>query len=95
MFFTGQDAEQLYGRVELGKGPLVNALFPLYFKVSLQPSIVPGRSAALLLHPGVETECLKDVEYYALWAGAVYIAWCSAWCFGCVGLPVGTFLRAT
>ena len=42
VFFTGQDAEQLYGRVELGKGPLGNALYPLYFRVSLQPSIVPG-----------------------------------------------------
>ena len=42
MFFTGEDPDEVYGRALLGKGPLVNAVYPLYFHVSLQPSIVPG-----------------------------------------------------
>lgn len=61
VFFTGQDAEQLYGRVELGKGPLGNALYPLYFRVNLQPSIVPGMSADPR-SPGIEIELRGQVH---------------------------------
>ena len=42
VFFTGPEEDQLFGRVLLGRGPLVGAAYPLYFRVGLQPSIVPG-----------------------------------------------------
>lgn len=58
MFFTGDDPEELYGRVLLGIGPLVNALYPLYYCVSLQPSIVPGVSAV------TSTVQVSKVQYY-------------------------------
>lgn len=40
-FFLHPGTEQLYGRVLLGKGPLGDALYPLYFKASVGPSVVP------------------------------------------------------
>lgn len=40
-FFLHPQTEQLYGRVLLGKGPLGDALYPLYFKASVGPSVVP------------------------------------------------------
>ena len=43
-FFLHPGTEQLYGRVLLGKGPLGDALYPLYFKASVGPSVVPSES---------------------------------------------------
>ncbi|KAL4447433.1 hypothetical protein ABPG75_004652 [Micractinium tetrahymenae] len=40
-FFLHPQTEQLYGRVLLGKGPLGDLLYPLYFKTSVGPSVVP------------------------------------------------------
>ena len=48
MFFTSPEEDQLFGRVLLGRGPLVGAAYPLYFRVSLQPSIVPGANGKSL-----------------------------------------------
>jgi hypothetical protein len=42
VFFSSPEEDQLFGRVLLGRGPLVGAAYPLYFRVSLLPSIVPG-----------------------------------------------------
>ena len=33
---------EVYGRVQLQKGPLGNALYPLYYKTFVQTSFVPG-----------------------------------------------------
>lgn len=40
-FFLHPETEQLYGRVLLGKGPLGDALYPLYFRADVGPSVVP------------------------------------------------------
>lgn len=41
-FFLHPKTDELYGRVQLQKGPLGNALYPLYYKASVMPSLVPG-----------------------------------------------------
>ena len=43
-FFLHPKTDELYGRVQLQKGPLGNALYPLYYKASAAPSLVPGRA---------------------------------------------------
>ncbi|EFN59920.1 hypothetical protein CHLNCDRAFT_49358 [Chlorella variabilis] len=40
-FFLQPGSEQLYGRVLLGKGPLGDLLYPLYFKATVGPCVVP------------------------------------------------------
>ncbi|KAL3131950.1 hypothetical protein ABBQ38_007646 [Trebouxia sp. C0009 RCD-2024] len=39
-FFLHPETDELYGRVQLQKGPLGNALYPLYYKASVGPSII-------------------------------------------------------
>ena len=46
-FFLHPKTDELYGRVDLQKGPLGNALYPLYYKASVAPSLVPGIVAKL------------------------------------------------
>ena len=41
-FFLHPKTDELYGRVQLQKGPLGNALYPLYYKASVTPSLIPG-----------------------------------------------------
>lgn len=41
-FFLHPKTDELYGRVQLQKGPLGNALYPLYYKASAAPSLVPA-----------------------------------------------------
>lgn len=48
-FFLHPATEQLYGRVLLGKGPLGDVLYPLYFKASVGPSVVPSECLAALV----------------------------------------------
>ena len=45
-FFLQPGSEQLYGRVLLGKGPLGDLLYPLYFKATVGPCVVPSEPAA-------------------------------------------------
>ena len=45
-FFTHPSTEQLYGRVLLGKGPLGDLLFPLYFRADVGPAVVPSERGA-------------------------------------------------
>ncbi|KAI7838681.1 hypothetical protein COHA_007483 [Chlorella ohadii] len=40
-FFLHPDTEELYGRVLLGKGPLGDLLYPLYFKANVGTFVVP------------------------------------------------------
>ncbi|KAI3429313.1 hypothetical protein D9Q98_005408 [Chlorella vulgaris] len=40
-FFLQPEGDQLYGRVLLGKTPLGDVLYPLYFKASVGPGVVP------------------------------------------------------
>ncbi len=42
VFFAGPEEDRLFGRVLLGRGPLAGAAYPLYFRVDLRPSVVPG-----------------------------------------------------
>ena len=42
VFFTGPEEDQLIGRVLLGRGPLMGAVYPLYFRIDLNPTVVPG-----------------------------------------------------
>lgn len=41
-FFLHPKTDELYGHVQLQKGLLGNALYPLYYKASVTPSLVPG-----------------------------------------------------
>lgn len=41
-FFLHPDSEELLGRVDVAKGPLGDALYPLYFAATLGSSIIPG-----------------------------------------------------
>ena len=41
-FFLRPETKDLYGRVQLQKGPLGNILYPLYYTCSIDPAIVPG-----------------------------------------------------
>ena len=41
-FFLHPQTEELYGRVQLQKGPLGDALYPLYYKASVETSFIPG-----------------------------------------------------
>ena len=41
-FFLHPETDELCGRVQLQKGPLGNALYPLYYKASVEPSIIAG-----------------------------------------------------
>lgn len=41
-FFLHPETDELYGRVQLQKGPLGNALYPLYYRASVEPSIIAG-----------------------------------------------------
>lgn len=41
-FFLHPETDELYGRVQLQKGPLGNALYPLYYRASVEASIVAG-----------------------------------------------------
>ena len=43
-FFLHPETKELYGRVQLQKGPLGNILYPLYYTCSIDPAIVPGIS---------------------------------------------------
>ena len=64
MFFTGPEEDRLFGRVLLGRGPLAGAAYPLYFRVDLHPSVVPGDEVGLKvgfrigLAPSSEASCL-------------------------------------
>lgn len=44
-FFLHPQSEEVYGRVQLQKGPLGNVLYPLYFSCSIAPAIVPGTAS--------------------------------------------------
>lgn len=53
-FFLHPDSEDLLGRVDVGKGALGDALYPLYFKATVGSTIVPGepqRRFAVLKQP--------------------------------------------
>ena len=52
-FFLHPKTDELYGHVQLQKGPLGNALYPLYYKASVMPSLVPGMAhgCAFMLDP--------------------------------------------
>lgn len=39
-FFLHPKTDELYGRVQLQKGPLGNALYPLYYKACVTPSLI-------------------------------------------------------
>lgn len=41
-FFLHPKTDELCGRVDLQKGPLGNALYPLYYKASVTPSLIPA-----------------------------------------------------
>ena len=41
-FFLHPKTDELHGRVQLQKGPLGNALYPLYYKASVTLSLLPG-----------------------------------------------------
>lgn len=41
-FFLHPETDELYGRVQLQKGPLGNALYPLYYRASVEASIIAG-----------------------------------------------------
>ena len=41
---SGGDDDSLYGRVLLHKGPLGDWLYPLYFKATVAPAVVPSES---------------------------------------------------
>lgn len=41
-FFLHSESKDLYGRVQLQKGPLGNVLYPLYYTSGIGPAIVPG-----------------------------------------------------
>ncbi len=60
-FFLHPKTDELYGRVQLQKGPLGNALYPLYYKASVMPSLVPGMAlnyASVLCLPA---DCLHTL----------------------------------
>ena len=46
-FFLHPKTDELCGHVDLQKGPLGNALYPLYYKASVTPSLIPGTIAIL------------------------------------------------
>lgn len=46
-FFLHPKTDELCGRVDLQKGPLGNALYPLYYTASVTPSLIPGIVANL------------------------------------------------
>ena len=71
------EEEALYGRVLLGKGPLGDLLFPLYFKADVGPSVVPSEwahelaSTACSGSAGVRCSCLP-----CLWPPPNWLHWC-------------------
>jgi hypothetical protein len=79
---TGEE-EALHGRVLLGKGPLGDLLYPLYFKADVGPSVVPSEWARDELAVAAAPMCLQPC-----WC----IPLCSAACLraACVGTLAAT-----
>ena len=48
-FFLHPDTDALYGRVDLQKGPLGAALYPLYYACNIGPAVVSGTLRKLML----------------------------------------------
>ena len=68
-FFLHPETDELYGRVQLQKGPLGNALYPLYYRASVEPSIIAGTT--ILPFAGRNATiapadmCAKDIHVHA------------------------------
>ena len=49
-FFLHPETDALYGRVDLQKGPLGAALYPLYYACNVGPAVVSGALTHNLRH---------------------------------------------
>lgn len=56
-FFLHPETDELYGRVQLQKGPLGNALYPLYYRASVEPSIIAGTIILPFAWSNVDYRC--------------------------------------
>ena len=83
-FFLDEKSDEVYGRVQLQKGPLINRLYPLYFKVRVGTAVIPGACT-----PPVQKPCCSMfISFSTQLARSSCISACSQQLHQQIGLPI-------